>query len=164
MATRTAGPGQAMSRGNPIKVTVIADIDPKTQKVRWNHEWEFEGKPGKYKGKIDVAEGDWMVPIAFHLRDATGLRLKFYADPAQAMYVGPAPACPPPQGNGGQIIFPPSAAPHLLRVRDENSGDPIDLKYALRFDGDPNPAGGEAAPYVYDPDLKNGGGGIPLTQ
>ncbi len=164
MATRAEGPQQSAFKGKPIKVTVTAELDPHTGKVSWDHEWEHEGHPTKYQGRIDVAGGDWMVPIAFHLQDRTNLHLKFYEDPTEAMHVGPATACPPPRGDGGQIVFPSRAAPKLLKVADRNSGDPVELKYALRFDGDPNPAGSEAAPYVYDPDLKNGGGGVPMDR
>ncbi len=153
-------------KGNPVKVTVTADIDPVTKKVRFDHEWEYEGTGGPVKkGQVEVPSGDWMVPIAFHLKDDTGLHLKFYGAPADAFYCSAGTACPPPKGDGGgQIIFPAKASSHLLKVSDANTGPPVDLKYALRFDGDANPAGNETAPYVYDPELKNGGGGIPIAQ
>lgn len=140
-----------------IDVNVRAYIDDTTKKVAFDHEWEAPGKPKK-KGRIEVDYKAYMVPITFHLNDETGLKLNFYSNAQEAMYVCPAPTCPTAAGNGGQIQFG-DAKKDKLEVVDANTGDACDLKYALRFDGDPNTAGQESAPYVYDPELRNGGGG-----
>jgi hypothetical protein len=46
---------------------------------------------------------------------------------------------------------------NLLKVVDANSGAACTLHYALRFSGD---ALGSGPPYVFDPDIRNGGGGV----
>jgi hypothetical protein len=46
-----------------------------------------------------------------------------------------------------------------LTVLDTNR-TACDLKYALRFDGDPyTDKNGTYPPFTYDPELRNGGGG-----
>jgi|GEM_PF-2584027 len=147
--------------GNRIKVEIHACLDRKTHKVQFNDEWEADWANGKQKGEIKVPQGTPPSEIHFHLRDDTGLHLNFMRAFADVIYVSTGTACPPPRGNeGGQITFV-SSTQNLLKVSNANSGGACDLKYALRFNGRDNIAGGENQPYVYDPDLKNGGGGVP---
>lgn len=146
--------------GNPIKVEVHACLDRETHKVKFDDEWEADWVNGKQKGEIKVPYGTPPTEIHFHLRDDTGLHLNFMRSFADVIYVSTGSACPPPRGNqGGQITFV-SSSQNLLKVSNANSGGVCDMKYALRFNGQDNIAGGENQPYVYDPDLKNGGGGI----
>ena len=146
--------------GNPIKVEVHAWLDRDTHKVKFTDEWESGWTNGKQKGEIVVPAKTPATEIHFHLRDDTGLGLNFMRNFADVMYVSTGATCPPPRGNqGGQISFVHSS-PNLLKVTNANCGNPIDLKYALRFNGQDNLPGGENQPYVYDPDLKNGGGGV----
>lgn len=153
-------PKPGMGTSNPIKVEVHAELDPTSHKVLFTDEWEASWQNGKQKGPITVPYGTNATEIHFSLRDDTGLGLNFMRNFADVIYVGTGTACPPPRGNqGGQITFRSSSA-NLLKVLNANSGNAIDLKYALRFNGQDNLAGGENQPYVYDPDLKNGGGGI----
>ena len=145
--------------GGPIKVEVHAWLDRTTNKVTFDDEWEASWSNGKQKGEIKVPYGTPPSEIHFHLRDDTGLHLNFMKAFADVIYVSTGSTCPPPRGNdGGQITFVSSTA-NLLKVNNANSAT-CDLKYALRFNGRDNSAGGENQPYVYDPDLKNGGGGI----
>lgn len=147
--------------GNPVKVEVHAAIDRLTKKVTFTDEWEADWANGKQKGDITVPYGTPPTEIQFHLRDDTGLHLNFMRAFADVIYVGTGDECPPPRGNaGGQISFV-SSTPNLLKIINANSGGACNLKYALRFNGQDNAAGSEHQPYVFDPDLKNGGGGIP---
>lgn len=146
--------------GNPIKVEVHAWLDRETHKVKFDDEWEADWVKGKQKGEIKVPYGTPPTEIHFNLRDDTGLHLNFMRSFADVIYVSTGSVCPPPRGNqGGQITFVLSSQ-NLLKVSNANSGGVCDMKYALRFNGRDNTAGGENQPYVYDPDLKNGGGGI----
>jgi hypothetical protein len=158
MATQTSS-AQPTQLKDDIDVDVRAYIDTITKKVEFDHEWDAPGKPKK-KGKIEVDYGAYMVPITFHLRDETGLGLEFYSTAQDAMYVGIGPDCPTGQGNAGQIQFNSAPKKDKLEVVDANTGDACDLKYTLRFSGNPNAAGKESAPYEYDPELRNGGGGV----
>ena len=147
--------------GNPIKVEIHAWLDRETHKVTFDDEWEADWVNGKQKGKIEVPYGTPPTEIHFNLRDETRLHLNFMRSFADVIYVSTGSVCPPPRGNqGGQISFV-SSHQNLLKVNNANSGAACDLKYAIRFNGQDNIAGGENQPYVYDPDLKNGGGGVP---
>lgn len=151
---------QVSGASGPIKVEIHAELDRTTHKVVFSDEWEATWKNGKQKGAIEVPYGTPKTPIHFTLRDDTGLQLNFMNNFADVIYVGTDGTCPPPRGNqGGQITFISSVA-HLLKVNNANSGAKCDMKYALRFNGQDNVPGAENQPYVYDPDLKNGGGGI----
>lgn len=146
--------------GNPIKVVVKAKIDPITKKVKFDEEWEVIGVNGKHTNPIVIPFKQPPTNIQFHLDDDTGLHLRFYDEPRDAIYVSVGTECPKSRGDGdGQITFR-SSSHQLLKIRDANMGDPCDMKYTLRFEGDDNIAGNQEQPYVHDPDLKNGGGGI----
>jgi len=163
MATQgqAASPATAPAHGPPVDVDVWAWIDKRTKEVKFDHTWKVDGnaKPGK---RIDIPPGQNATAIRFKLvEDKTGLDLEFYSNPADAMWVDFAPDCPKMPGNAGQISFE-SSSPKMLRVVDANYGRPCDLKYSLRFYGKSATIGGVKyePPYEYDPDLKNGGGGI----
>jgi hypothetical protein len=163
MATSPTGPITGpMAKGAPIQVYIKAKLDPTTHKICFDHEWELLGDPIVHKGDIDIPAKTPSTDIFFHLRqndDTTGLNLRFCTPATEAMYVDFVPTCPTVPGNGGQITFPHAPSNRLLMVENANSGNACDLRYALRFNGDPNTQGGEVAPYAYDPDFKNGGGG-----
>lgn len=146
--------------GNPIKVEVHAWLDRATHKVQFSDEWEADWANGKQSGAIVVPHKTPATEIHFHLCDDTGLHLNFMRNFTDVIYVSTGATCPPPRGNqGGQISFV-SSSEKLLKVTNANSGSACDLKYALRFNGRDNIPGSEKQPYVYDPDLKNGGGGV----
>lgn len=142
--------------------TVVVDVfaDRDGENVVFDHEWRREGDPVPKKGRIDIGFGDPPTELRFQLHDRTarpgqpGLRLSFVEPAEQAMWVSLG-NCPQQSGNGGQISFD-SVNPQQLRVTDANAGDECILHYALRFNGDPAANG---PPYVYDPDIRNGGGG-----
>lgn len=137
---------------------IIADVTAKlvNGKVDFDLEWRHDGDSNGKKTPIEIGKGDPATPIQFHLRDETGLKLRFKQDPAQAMWVATT-GCPPPDaGDGGQISFN-SSSNNLLRVTDANSGAECTLFYMLRFDGDAS--GNNAPPYEFDPIIRNGGDG-----
>ena len=161
MATQaTHGGGQTLDQGPPInvRVTVSKDTDGT---ITYNHEWDVGGGPAK-KGKIDVPKDTPPTDIKFHLTDRTGLNLSFYPSPADAFYADLYPNCPKAAGDAGEFDLndPPSKSSNkLLTVLDMNK-TACDLKYALRFDGDPyTDKNGTYPPFAYDPELRNGGGG-----
>src|SRR5687768_6063211 len=132
---QTLGPNAA---GSPIHVWVKATLDPATQKVCFDHEWNVTGNPTTEKGEIKIAHKTPPTRIFFHLRpgdDKTGLELRFCTPATEAMYVAVSPTYPANAGNGGQITFPQPPSPHVLMAEDANSGDECVLKYALRFSG-----------------------------
>ena len=135
----------------PVKVDVYARREG--DDVTFDHDWRFEGDASPKKGRIDVPKGAPDTPIFFHLHDSTALHLAFKSPASEACWVD-LNDCPTQAGNGGQISFV-SRAPKLLKISDANSGPACVLHYALRFDGDPL---GKCPPYVYDPEIRNGGG------
>ena len=161
MATQLGqAPQQAVHSGPPVNVRVTASKDP-AGTVIYNHDWDFGG-PVK-TGKIEVPRGTPPTNIKFHLTDRTGLNLSFYPTPSDAFYIDFAPSCPVNAGNArGEFDLsdpPSSSSNNLLTVKDMNRTE-CELKYALRFNGDPyTDSNGVHPPYAYDPDLKNGGGG-----
>jgi hypothetical protein len=161
MATQFAQAAQSkVKQGPPINVRVTASKDP-AGTVVYSHDWDFGG-PVK-GGKIEVPKDTPPTNIKFHLTDRTGLNLKFYPSPSAAFYVDFEPTCPKNAGNAkGEFDLndpPSSSSNNLLTVLDMNK-TACDLKYALRFDGDPyTDSNGTHPPYEYDPDLRNGGGG-----
>lgn len=162
--TLTQGGNQTVTNGPPINVRVTARKDA-AGTVVYDHEWDFGGGPIK-TGKIEVPKDTPPTDIKFHLTDRTGLRLRFYPSPSEAFYVDFAPNCPRSAGDAKgefDLANPPSSSSNmLLTVRDMNV-TACDLKYALRFDGDPyNDSEGRHPPFAYDPELKNGGGGTIL--
>ena len=156
----TQGGTEATTGGPPINVRVTATKDA-SGTVVYEHEWDFGGGPAK-PGKIVVPEGTPPTDIKFHLTDRTGLNLRFYPSPSDAFYVDFAPNCPRSAGDAkGEFDLgdPPSSSSNMqLTVRDMNR-TACDLKYALRFDGNPHPdKEGYHPPFAYDPELRNGGG------
>jgi hypothetical protein len=155
--------------GNPVKVAVRAYLDETTQKVKFEETWEATWGKGSGKNEPIVFPDKMQANIHFSLKDETGLHLNFYpfAVPHQPptppedypIYVGTGTACPPPPGIAGGQITILSSASNLLKVFNNNTTK-CDLKYALRFSGDDNIAGNESQPYIDDPDIKNGGGGV----
>ena len=157
--------GAIAGPARPVLIEVFANDTP--EGVAFTHVWKFEDIPGDpmKPGTIDLPHGKTAYRLRFRLNDNTrpSKQLKFKNPCTNAMYVAVGGPCPPPAGNGGgQIQFNYPWTPYLLTVDDMNHGNPVLLKYALRFDGEP---GHEASnplklcpPYEYDPDLKNGGG------
>lgn len=155
------------TKTKPIVVDVYAEsIDGV---VKFRHEWRFDGDPATKKGTIEVPAGTAGTPptrMQFHLHDQTKLHLQFIKPPSDAMWVSQTNTCPDEAGDGGQISYNYPWAPKLLQVDDANSGPPCTLHYTLRFDGDAHtdPGGEQHPPYEYDPEIKNGGGTIPVVE
>jgi hypothetical protein len=161
MATILTQGSKTVTQGPPINVRVTVSKDSEGT-IIYDHEWDFGGGPAK-KGKIDVPKDTPPTDIKFHLMDRTGLKLSFYSSPGAAFYVDFAPNCPTGAGNAdGEFDLgdPPSkSSNNLLTVLDMNKSE-CELKYALRFDGDPyTDKNGTYPPFAYDPELRNGGGG-----
>lgn len=158
-----------LAMGNPVKVEVRAYLDPTTHKIKFDETWEASWGKGSGKNQPIEFPPTMQANIHFSLRDETDLKLKFY--PFSESHQMPTPpkdypiyaatgtACPPPPGIAGGQITILSSASNLLKIFNNNTTK-CDLKYALRFTGDDNIAGNESEPYVDDPDIKNGGGGV----
>lgn len=170
MHDKQVAPG-ILAKGNPVKVDIVAVIDPDTHQVVFHDTWESDWGKGTSKNQPIIFPQTAQANIHFNLSDKTGLQLKFYPyNPPHQMptppadypiYVGTGPECPPPAGlNGGQITILTSAS-NLLKVFNNNTSQ-CTLHYALRFSGNDNIAGKTQAPYVFDPEIRNGGGGVPL--
>lgn len=142
----------------PIQVDVYAYLEG--DDILFAQAWRLDGDPARRKGRIEVAEGEGDVPIKFHLHDRTGLGLAFLpADPSnqQGPFWCSTGDCPTAWGDGDGQISGIDSSKNLLKIVDANSGEPRTLHYALRFSGDPI---GSGPPYEFDPDIRNGGGGV----
>jgi len=139
--------------GKPYKVTVHAE-KPGTEPMFWQ-EWEEEGGSGEQKGEvIPFLAGTGSRLVTFHLKDESGLKLRFADRPEQAMWVRIG-KCPDEAGNGGQIAFGPLDSNRMtLKVVNSNCGMPCDLWYRLNFVDE------NKKEWNYDPIMKNDGGGF----
>lgn len=170
MHEQQSKPG-VLAKGNPVKVEVRAYLNPVSHQVKFEETWESDWGKGSGNNQPINFPSTSQANIHFHLNDETKLDLKFlpYNPPRQPptkpkdypIYVGTGPACPPAAGLQGDQISILSSSPNLLKVFNNNTSK-CDLIYALRFSGDDNIAGNEYAPYVDDPEIKNGGGGVPF--
>ncbi len=128
--------------------------------VHFDTLWRNEADPKDVwrREPIDLPQGPDHYRMEFRLDDKSGHNLKFYGEPENAMYVQVG-ACPSGPGNGGgQIDFEDvDANKKKLTIKDFNHDPPCSLYYMLRFDGDRS---GVCPPYQYDPEIRNGGGGI----
>ncbi|MEO6113238.1 MAG: hypothetical protein ABIP07_02155 [Sphingomicrobium sp.] len=149
---------KAVTNVNKVQVDVRASLDDNGG-VHFDSLWRHENDPnGVWKsGPIDLPNGPDHYRMEFDLDDKSGRSLKFYADPAVAMYVNVG-SCPTGSGNGGgQIDFESvTTGNKKLTIKDYNRNPPCALHYMLRFTG---AASGACPPYKYDPEIKNGGGG-----
>ncbi|HXH53148.1 MAG TPA: hypothetical protein VNH53_06945 [Sphingomicrobium sp.] len=145
--------------GQPVRVDVYAaragDV------VAFNHRWRDRADQRK-KGPIEIPNGASCVRIQFHLNDRTGLNLRFcgagHGNPGDAFWVD-STGCPTQPSTDPQTpVSDFHVTPSQLTVVDRNSGEPCTLHFVLRFTGDPTPEDGPI--YEYDPEIRNGGGGI----
>lgn len=154
----------------PVRIDVYAEDDSSQDcGVAFRHEWKFEDEPngpGK-SGQIDLP-ADRGYDLVFHLHDRTRdpkRKLSFACPGENAMWVakGPIdhkPPCPTEPSTTDQILYDGNCNNDMLKVTDVNSGEPCLLTYTLCFGGERHvgPSGRSYPPYLYDPDIKNGGG------
>ena len=136
----------------PIFVDVHAE-EGKDGRVSYSHDWRLkENGPSKGKGPIEVPKGTPRSPIHFQLRDDSGRQLKFFKEARDAMWASTV-HCPSAPGGGGQIEFPEAkSGGNSLKVDNLNSAE-CDVHYALRFEDK------DGKPEIYDPVIRNKGGG-----
>jgi len=156
---------KSKGRKAPVKKPLEVNVDVYAYRegddVLFAHAWNLEGGQVRNKGRIKIGAGQGDVPINFVLHDNTKLGLA-YLDVDDDGVEGPfwcsQYACPIKWGNGGgQIISIEKLSDTKLKVVDANKGGPRTLHYVLRFNGK---AVGSGPPYEYDPDIRNGGGGV----
>ncbi|MEO6581373.1 MAG: hypothetical protein ABIN68_01025 [Sphingomicrobium sp.] len=144
-----------MSNLKPIYVNVKAkskhgalEFGVKWKTLKW---WPF-WNDDPIELKPDTGGHEMM----FNLIDDTDLDLLFLSDATDAIWVQPD-TCPAGKCNNGGQITPVSVenGGKQLRVTNANTGDPVDLHYALNFNGKPSTTG---PPYSHDPVIRNGGG------
>jgi hypothetical protein len=138
------------------KVTVTARPLAGPPWVRFAMAADYPDKGGKQDGeklKFDVGAGAF--DLSFDLDDQSGLSLAFYPDVADAIWVAAGTTCPTQAGNGGGVITGVSVADKKLVVTNANTIKQT-LTFALRFTG--TTSAGNYPPYVYDPEIVNGGG------
>jgi hypothetical protein len=137
------------------KVTVTARPLAEAPWVRFAMAADYPDKGGKQDGeklKFDVGAGAF--DLSFDLDDQSGLNLAFYPDVADAIWVAVGTTCPTAAGNGNGVITGVSASDKKLVVTNANAIKQT-LTFALRFTGT---AKGDYPPFVYDPEIVNGGG------
>lgn len=136
--------------GKPVEVNVYAH--PAGAPQEYTLDWRFQGEAWQGNTDIVLPRGSGSHDITFTLNDNSGKGLRFKSDPAKAMWTRRGNGYPNGKGSGkGQITYKSvSNGGMTLDVNDDNSGSPARLRYMLRFDPDPN---------VFDPDIRNGGGG-----
>ncbi len=138
------------------KVTVTATPLDAAPWVRFRMDANYPDNGGKQDGdklKFDAKAGPF--DLSFELDDATALNLAFYPSFGDAIWVAVGSACPVAAGNGGGAITPGTVAKSKLVVRNANTVAQT-LTFALRFSG--KASSGGYPPYVYDPQIVNGGG------
>jgi hypothetical protein len=140
------------------KVTVTATPLAAAPWVGFAMAADYPDKGGKQDGdklKFDAGAGEF--DLSFELDDQTALNLAFYPSPADAIWVAVGTTCPTQAGNGDGAITAVSATNKKLVVTNANSV-PQTLTFALRFSG--IQSSGNYPPYVYDPEIVNGGGRV----
>ena len=146
-------------KGKKATIVVAAerlDTHPWVGFTMTAHYPEGGGKQeGKEKLKFDQKEGPF--ELTFELEDNTkGLKLAFLPSFEEAMWVAVGTQCPPGgPGDGGGAITPVRIDSKRLVVNNANSVAET-LTFALRFTGLASP--GSFPPYVFDPQIINGGG------
>ena len=141
---------------NPVQgLPVIVDVTahPPGSSDPYTLDWRFQGQPSQGNTAIILPPGSGSHDMTFKLTDNSGKGLRFKAAGADAIWVRPGPNCPTgPGSGGGQMSNAVVSSDRMqLTINDDNSGNPRQLKYALRFDPDPN---------MFDPDIRNGGTGF----
>lgn len=138
------------------KVTVTASPLEAAPWVRFAMTADYIDKGGKQDGeKLKFYAHAGPFDLSFDLDDKTKLKLAFYPEFADAMWVAVGTTCPTERGDGGGAIIPVSVADQKLVVTNANFVEQT-LTFALRFSG--TASSGGYPPYVYDPQIINGGG------
>ena len=140
------------------KVTVTATPLDAAPWVSFAMAADYPNKGGKQDGdelKFDAGAGDF--ELSFELDDQTALNLAFYPDFTDARWVAGGSICPTQAGDGDGAITPGTIADAKLVVTNANAVGQT-LTFALRFTGDASTGG--YPPYVYDPEIVNGGGRV----
>lgn len=140
-----------------VTIDVTADPAPAPTWVTFAMNAKFPGKGGKQDGDaLEFDFGDGPFDLTFSLKDNTKLKLGFLPDVTEAIWVAVGPKCPTRAGDAGGQFKATKSTKLQLSVTNTN-GTKQDLCFALRFTGvqsDPS-----HPPYVFDPIVKNGGGG-----
>ena len=141
---------------NPVQglpVTVNVTAHPAGAPEPYTIDWCLQGQPWQGNTAIDLPRNSGSHDMIFNLIDNSGKNLRFKPQARDAIWVRPGHNCPnaPGNGNGQMSNGTVSADGMQLTINDDNSGSPRNLKYALRFDPDPN---------MFDPDIRNGGTGV----
>lgn len=136
--------------GLPVTVNVTAH--PAGAPEPYTIDWCLQGQPWQGNTVIDLPSASGSHDMTFNLIDNSGKGLRFKATADEAMWVRRGNKCPTAKGNGGQVVFGSVSQPDrlILTVNDDNTGNPHNLCYMLRFDPDGN---------NFDPDIRNGGTG-----
>ena len=140
------------------KVTVTATPLDAAPWVSFTMDADYPNKGGKQDGdklKFDVGAGPF--ELSFELDDQTSLNLAFYPSFVDAMWVAVGTSCPTQAGDGNGTIIAGTVTDTKLVVTNTNSLGQT-LTFALRFTG--NASSGGCPPYVYDPQIINGGGNV----
>lgn len=120
---------------------------------------DYKHKGGKQDGDklmFDARAGQF--DLSFELDDQTKLKLDFYSDFADAMWIEVGEQCPSGPGNSnGAITAGRKAGPNKLVMTNTNDVEQT-LTFMLRFTG--NSSGTAFPPYEYDPKIVNGGEGL----
>ena len=139
-------------------VTVTATPLGAAPWVTFTMDANYPNKGGKQDGnklKFDAGAGPF--DLSFELDDQTSLDLAFYPSFVDAMWVAVGTSCPTQAGDGNGAIIPVTVANTKLVVTNTNSFGQT-LTFALRFTG--TASSGGYPPYVYDPQIINGGGHV----
>ena len=140
------------------KVTVTATPLGAAPWVSFAMNADYPNKGGKQDGdklKFDAGAGPF--ELSFDLDDQTSLNLSFYPCFVDAMWVAVGTTCPTQAGDGNGAIIAGTVTNTKLVVTNTNSLGQT-LTFALRFTG--TASSGGYPPYVYDPQIINGGGQV----
>jgi hypothetical protein len=135
------------------KVIVDVTAHPSGPPGVYSLVWRFDGQPNQPNALIDLPKNSGPCDMTFNLIDQSNNGLRFRQAASDAMWVRPGNQCPTGPGNGNNQMSGGVVSSDRMRldINDKNSGNPRNLKYALRFEPDG---------FFYDPDIRNGGGGV----
>ena len=147
---------RSVTTAKKTKVTVTATPLATDPWVSFAMKADYPDQGGKQEGeklKFDARAGEF--DLTFELDDETDLKLAFYPTPADAMWVAVGTTDPDQPGFANGAITPVSVTGKKLVVTNANFIAET-LTFILRFSG--TASSGGHPPYVYDPEIVNGGG------
>jgi hypothetical protein len=143
-----------------IEVDVLASLSANNS-VHFDSVWRRKGESVWHTSPIELGRGSGDHEIELHLDDRTGLALRFYEDPDEAVWMNIG-QCPTASSRSDKKQIKDKKTDKWNRKKlcfTDVNDEECELHFALRFDGERSIDTEEKAypPYEYDPIIRNGG-------